>query len=171
MEIIIRKVLPEDAYEYTSCHISCWQSAYKGIISDEYLKSMTAEQEKRTVRCKEALSNPGDYEFYCVMYEGRMIGKLIISKSRDEDKPDAGEIGAFYLIKEFWDKGYGRKMMNFAIELLGNIGYDEVFLWVLAKNSRARQFYEKCNFTFDGTKKEIQIGEPLIEVRYVLHLR
>lgn len=170
MEITIRKVLHEEAYEYTSCHISCWQSAYEGIMSDEYLSDMAAEQEQRTEWCKKALSTPGNTEFFCVMYKGRMIGRLIIGESRDDDKPDAGEIAAIYLIKEFWDKGYGRKMMDFALETLKRRGYDEVILWVLEKNLRARHFYEKCNFVFDGRKKEIHIDKPLIEVRYVLKL-
>jgi len=40
MGLTIRKALPEDAYKYTICHISIWQSAYKGIVPEEYLKNM-----------------------------------------------------------------------------------------------------------------------------------
>ena len=40
------------------------------------------------------------------------------------------------------------------------------YLWVLEANSRARRFYEKCGFTFDGTQKEINIDKPLVEMRY-----
>ncbi len=36
MGIIIRKAIPQDANNYTVCHISCWQSAYKGIVPDEF---------------------------------------------------------------------------------------------------------------------------------------
>jgi len=167
MDITIRKALPEDAREYTVCHISCWLSAYQGIIPDEYFNGMLAEQEQRTERCRQAISAPGDCEFYCVMYAGRMIGRLIISNSRDEDKPDAGEINAIYLIKEFWNRGYGGEMLDFAMNALKHKGYNEVFLWVLEENERAKRFYEKHNFVFDGTKKEIVVGKPLIEIRYV----
>ena len=47
MEFTIRKALPEDAHDYAVCHISCWQSAYKGIVSDEFLSNMLLEKEKR----------------------------------------------------------------------------------------------------------------------------
>lgn len=168
MGIIIRKVLPEDAYEYAACHIACWRSAYRGIITDEYLDSMSAEQEQRAERCRQLLNEPGDNEFYYAELDGKMIGRLVICKSRDEDKPDAGEIGAIYLLDAFWGKGYGRQMMDYAISALKRRGYQEIIVWVLEENHRARRFYEKCGFLFDGTKKEIEIDKPLVEIRYAL---
>jgi len=96
-----------------------------------------------------------------------MIGRLVICGSRDNDKPNAGEIAAMYLLKAFWNKGFGRKMMDFSLDELKRKGHDEVLLWVLEANSRGRQFYEKCGFASDGTKKEINIDKPLIEMRYV----
>ncbi|MDR2712349.1 MAG: GNAT family N-acetyltransferase [Clostridiales bacterium] len=167
MDITIRKVLPEEAYEYAACHIACWQSAYKGIMPDEYLDNMPAKLEERTESCRQALSEPGDYGFFCAVYEGKMIGRLIICKSRDDDKPNAGEIAAIYLLEEFWDKGYGRQMMDYAIEMLITLGYQEFFIWVLEENRRARRFYEKYGFRFDGAKKEIKIDKLLVVIRYV----
>ena len=68
---------------------------------------------------RQALSDPGVYRFYCVELDRKMIGRLVVSKSRDEDKPDAGEIAAMYLAGEYWDKGYGLKIMrNAALSLM-----------------------------------------------------
>ena len=109
MEITIRKALPEDAYDYTICHISCFQSAYKGIVPDEYMANMLAEKEQRCERYKTTLADPGDCEYYCVMYAERMIGWLIINKNRAEDQSGICEIWAIYLMEEFWGKGYGKE--------------------------------------------------------------
>jgi len=168
MSITIRKVFPEEAYEYTVCHIACWRDAYKGIITDKYLDNMLAEQEQRTESIKQTLHSPGDFIFFCAVYDGGMIGRLIIGKSRDDDKPAAGEIGAIYLLEDYSNKGYGRQMMDYAINLLKKMNYREIIVWVLEENIRARQFYEKYGFSFDGTKKEINIDKPLIEIRYVI---
>jgi RimJ/RimL family protein N-acetyltransferase len=168
LEIVIRKALPEDAHEYASCHISSWRSAYKGIVPEEYLNNLSVET--RAERLRQNLREAKEVLFNCVTYENKIIGILVISKSRDEDKPNAGEIGAIYLIEEFWGKGYGRQMMNYATDTLKHMGYNEIILWVLEENIRARRFYEKCGFGFDGTKKEITIGKPLIEIRYALNL-
>jgi len=170
MSITICKVLPEEAYEYTVCHTACWRSAYKGIITDEYLDNMLAEQEQRTESCRQALNEPGDYEFYCAKLGKEMIGRLVICKSRNSDKPAAGEIAAIYLLEEFWDKGYGRHMMNYALNRLKSMEYREVIVWVLEENYRAIHFYEKCGFIFDGSKNEIEIGKPLVVIRYSLNI-
>lgn len=170
MEVTIHKVLPENAYEYTACHIACWQSAYKGIIPDDYLKNMSAEIEPRTERLKKNLVELTDFLYYYAAVDNEMIGRLIIGKSRDEDKPDAGEICAIYLLEEYWSKGYGRQIMDYALKTLKCMGYSEIILWVLDENTRARRFYEKFGFVFDGTKKGIEIGKTLIEIRYTLNL-
>jgi len=149
MDIHICKALPKDAFEYAANHIACWQVAYKGILSDEYLDNMNVEQ--MTEVNQKILSEPGAFTCYYVEYNEKMIGRLVISESRDEDKPDAGEIAAMYLLDTFWNKGYGRMMMDFSLAELKHMGHDEVFLWTLEANTRARRFYEKCGFTFDGT--------------------
>ena len=90
MRITIRQATLEDAYDYTDCHISCWHSAYKGIMPDDFLGKMKTEMQQRVERCKNTLANPGDSVFYCVMYAGNMIGRLIIGKSNVEDKFGVG---------------------------------------------------------------------------------
>ena len=171
MKIIIRKALPEDASDYANCHISCWLSAYKGIVSDEFLSSMPCEMESRRERYKQAFINPGNCEYYCVKHEGKMIGLLFFGRSSDEDKPLAGEVIAIYLLEAFWSKGYGRIMMDYAVEKLKQSGYNEIVLWTFEQNARARRFYEKYGFSLDGKTKEMSNwGDPLPLVRYVFHI-
>ena len=106
MSITIRKVLVEEAYDYAVNHIACWQDAYKDIIPDDYLENMPSQLEKRTEWNRQFLSVPGDCEYLCVEYNGKMIGRLVYSKCRDEDKADdnTGEIHAIYLLAAFWEK-------------------------------------------------------------------
>ena len=171
MDIVIRKALCDDAYDYANCHISCWLSAYKGIVSDEFLQSMPDEIENRAERYREAFINPGSCEYYCVEYEGKMIGFLFFGKSSDEDKPHAGDVIAIYLLQEFWGKGFGWAMMDYAVERLKQLGYNEILLWTFEKNDRAKRFYEKYGFTHDGELKELSYwGDPMTLVRYVLNI-
>ena len=165
MGIQIRKALQKDAFEYAANHIACWRAAYRGILSDEYLKSMDAL--KMAEANQRILGEPGIYKCYYAERDGAMIGRLVINKSRDEDKAGSGEIAAMYLLGEFWGKGYGREMMDFSLAELKRMGHDDVLLWVLEANSRARRFYEKCGFVLDGAKKEIVIDAPYTEIRYI----
>ena len=118
MELRIRKAVAEDAIIYTNCLISCWQSAYKGIVPDGFLNNMVVEKEKRIGRFKNAFTNPGDCAYYCVMHEEKMVGFLCINKNRSGNTPDVGEIWAIYLIEEYWGKGYGKELLDFEINEL-----------------------------------------------------
>jgi len=168
MDIVIRKVLPEEAYEYAVCHTNCWHAAYKGIIPNEYLANMLSDMEQIVERTRKRINESSNDEFCLITLDEKIIGKLGYSHCRDEDKPDAGEIHAIYLLPEYWDKGYGRQTMEYTLGKLKDTGYREVIIWVLKENIRARLFYEKFGFKFDGTAKEINIGKPLLEVRYSL---
>ena len=164
----IRKATLNDAYEYAACKLSSWQAAYKNIIPDDYLNSLSINEEIEKFTL--GYTTYHDYSYYCAFYKNSLIGIFVIGKSRDEDKPTCGEICAIYLLPKFWNRGYGKTMMNYAINVLKTQGYNEIILWVLDENSRAKYFYENCSFTFDGTQKEIHIGKPLLENRYVLKI-
>ena len=77
--MIIRKVLPEEANEYAALHIACWQSAYRGTISEGYIQNMLADIDKRAERCRQDLTTPGEWldQDYTAHYS--MQSKLRIS--------------------------------------------------------------------------------------------
>jgi len=163
----IRKAQIEDAYEFAACHTACWRDAYFWLIPDEVFQKMEDAQEERAEICHGYLQEPGDNEYYYAELDGKMIGRLVFGKCRDEDKPDAAEIHAIYLLAEYWDKGYGRQMLDFALGVLVPGGYSEFIIWVLEDNCRAINFYKKYGFVADGERKILEIGKPLVTVRYV----
>ena len=163
MKISIHKALSEDAYDYADCFISCLQTAYKGIASDEFLNNLSEQREQRVQRFQKNLTNT-DIETYCVKFDNRMIGFLTINKKD-------GEIWAIYLLEEFRSRGYGKEILDFAIDELKNIGHKNITLWVFEKNTGARRFYENNGFSFDGTKRETtNYGGVLMQLRYLLNL-
>lgn len=170
MGIIIRKAFAEDAFNYADCHISCFRSAYKGIVPDDYLEDMLAQKEKRVEHYKATLAAPGDCEYYCVMHEGKMVGFNIINKRPCDDGSVIGEIWAIYLLEEYRGKGYGKEVLDFAITELKRVHPKEIFLWVFEDNHRARRFYEKNGLSFDGTKREMTYSKPLVQFKYALNL-
>lgn len=163
MGITIRKALLEDTCDLADCVISCWLSAYKEIVPDEYLNNMPAERSNRIERWKNNITNPGDCVHYCVMCAEKMIGFLTIHKKD-------GDIWAIYLIEEFCGKGYGKEVLDFAIDELRHIGHKKIFLWIFEKNNRAGRFYEKHGFYFNGEKREKTYGKPIVQLRYVCDL-
>ena len=163
MGIVIRKASPEDACDWADCRISCLQSSYKGIYPDEIISKLPLEKEMHIEGYKTKLADPGDNEYYSVIHSGEMIGFLVTDTIKSE-------ILAIYLLEDFWGKGYGKEIMDFAVNELKRTKHEEIIsLWVFEKNIRARQFYERYGFSLHGAKKEINRYDiSLVQVKYVL---
>lgn len=76
---------------------------------------------------------------------------------------DGAEIVAIHSLPEIWGTGLGHAMLE---EALNQIGDQSVFLWAFKENKRARRFYEKHGFRWDGSERVSEFDGAL-EVRYV----
>ena len=140
-------------------HCTAWQEAYRGIVCDRYLDTMTVEA--TTARARNFPDNT------LVAKDGdKVVGFAVYSPSRDEDLPDAGEVDAIYVLSEYYGRKVGYRLMNEALSRLSK--YNTFFVWVFEKNERAINFYHKYGFEFDGCKKEWTLGNPVSIVRMVM---
>ena len=80
-----------------------------------------------------------------------------------QENEDGAEIVALHSLPESWGTGVGRAMIT---EALAQIGPRPVYLWAFRDNTRARRFYEKHGFVWDGTERVSEF-DGAIEVRYV----
>ena len=139
-------------------HCTSWQEAYRGIVCDRYLDSMTvAATIARARQFPENTLIAKDKE--------KVVGFAVYGASKDEDLIDAGEVIAIYVLSEYYDRKIGYRLMNEAISMLKE--YNTIFVWVLEKNERAIRFYHKYGFEFDGCKKQKNLGTPVSIVRMV----
>lgn len=169
MELNIRKAEIKDAQKVAYVHTMSWKAAYAGIVPDEYLNNLSVDTRAEEFR----IDYKNNEKTYCFVAElqDKAIGFIVLEKSRDKDLSDAGEICAMYLLPEYLDKGYGSQMMRFSVKFLAELGFNTISLWVLEESERARKFYKKCGFVFDGTKKKMDIGKPFSVIRYKTEIR
>lgn len=164
--MIIRKMNQTDSREEISnIYEQSWKYAYKGIIPQAYLDSIPKGQ-----WCG-AFDNPDRYTLV-MLDDEKIIGTLTYCKSRFEDYEDWGEIVSIYFLPEYMGKGYGKDLLEQAVEELKTMGFQTVFLRVLEDNHRARHFYEKCGFKYGGKYYDDTIGGKwLRELQYVYHIQ
>ncbi|MBQ9886436.1 MAG: GNAT family N-acetyltransferase [Lachnospiraceae bacterium] len=139
-------------------HWKSWQDAYKGIVDQNYLDSLTLE------KCEEiAFKWPNNL---IVAKDGdRVVGFVGYGKYHGEELAETGEIFAIYILEEYYDTGVGKALMQAGI---GELDYPQIAVWVLKDNKRAIRFYEKCGFCLDGREEEIKLASPIVEVRMIL---
>ncbi len=163
--LTIRKLLPSDnPLTVGSIFVEGWRYAYKGIVSDEYLSGLSAEQWAKK------LEMPGRHTIVAEL-DGELIGTVGYGNARDADYVNEGEIYAIYLLPKYIRYGYGTALLKAVCSELRPLGYSELYLWVLKENSQAIGFYEKMGFTFTGETKDADIGGTVFtELRYSLLL-
>ena len=62
-------------------------------------------------------------------------------------------------------------MLEAAVSALAGQGYQEIFLWVLEENRRARAFYEKVDFRLYGKcRTDVIGGKAVRELAYCRHI-
>jgi len=168
MSIKIQNAILEDSRGLGVVHSESWKVAYKGIVPDSFLEKMTVGNSKK--RFERALSQ--GIEKNIVAFEGdQIVGFMCIGKSRDDDSNHSvGEIWGIYVLPSHWRQGIGTELLLYGLSSLKAEEYSKVTLWVLEDNINARRFYEKHGFKYDGTKKELNLGKELNEIRYVKDL-
>ena len=165
----IRQATLADADEIGAVHVRSWQSAYKGLLPQQYLDRLDPAQ--RAEGWRQILHNTEWSRSGVLVVTGgaEIVGLAAYGPTRDEGEDSAriGEVGAIYLLSEAWGKGLGYQLMTSALAKLAAAGYEEAVLWVLDSNTRARRFYAKGGWTEDGTvKRDDRRGFPITEVRY-----
>ncbi len=150
----------DDRLAVSKIYEESWKYAYRGLIPQDYLDSIP---EGRWVS---GLDRPNLKTLVCVE-DGKLVGVSSFCPSRLERLSGWGEVVSIYLLPSCIGRGYGKCLMEATLSELKKLGYEEVFLWVLEENHRARGFYERLGFLPTGDVMEDTIGgKPLREVRY-----
>lgn len=155
----------DDKYAISHIYEESWKFAYKDIIPQSYLESIPAGRWIPNLNNKEM-------DTLVLIEDGNFIGTSSYCKSRFPEFSNWGEIVSIYFLPQYIGKGYGKKLLNAVIEELASLGFQDIFLWVLEENLRARQFYEKAGFRFSGNSLNDNIGgKELRELQYCCSIR
>ena len=151
----------DDRLAISKIYEESWKYTYKGIIPQEYLNSIPEG------RWSKNFDRPGWKTLVCIV-DGKYIGTSSFCKSRFEQFPDCGEIISIYFLPEYMGKGYGKKLLETSILELKKLGFDELFLWVLDDNIKAKNFYEHLGFLQTEEYLDDTIGgKEFREVRFI----
>jgi GNAT superfamily N-acetyltransferase len=164
----IRTACFKDARQIAEVHVDSWRGAYRGIVPDSLLDSLSVEGWAE--RWQERLSRAGETTNLVLTLGESLIGLAAAGPARDCDCDPlrTQEVYAIYLRSEYWGQGHGKALYLATENQMRLSGAIEAVLWVLRDNLRARRFYEAQGFTLDQSRPEQNYnGDPdLVEVRY-----
>ncbi|MBF4634576.1 GNAT family N-acetyltransferase [Agreia pratensis] len=180
-EIEIRWATIDDARGIAIVHVETWKAAYRGLVDDQLLESLTVDEREAgwSRRIASLAGHPSDsssgtsHRLLVAEAGDRTIGWASFGAGRDEGMAHLGELSGLYVHPEYWSKQVGHVLITRVEKELLLAGWAEAFLWVLDGNDRAILFYEQHGWHADGTEKFVDTrgAHRLHEVRHRRRLR
>ncbi|MFX0044117.1 MAG: GNAT family N-acetyltransferase [Candidatus Hodarchaeota archaeon] len=164
-----REARVSDAVGLAKVHVDTWRTAYKGIISDDFLQSF--DYKGRESRWRERLEVQDEKRFFYVVEDrirkiiGFAVGGLEQFEPNIEDPITSkynGELLAIYVLEEHQRKGIGSKLVQKVVKSLLKHEINNMLVWVL-KESKYRAFYEKLGGKY-LTEKYKEIGRDKYKI-------
>ena len=129
-----------------------FRTAFAAYVSQQTMDACA--QEDNCIALLEGIFREGRVHFLM----GENSGMLAWRQTEE-----GAEIIAIHTLPESRGTGLGHAMLT---EALNQIGNQPAFLWAFKENTRARRFYEKPGFHWDGSERVSEFDGAL-EVRYV----
>jgi GNAT superfamily N-acetyltransferase len=163
--MLLRAAESADAMSVAQVHVRSWQSAYRGLLPNEYLDQLRPED--RAARYDFATRDPQKPQTIVAVEAGAIRGFATTAPSRDADLADYGELGALYVDPDYWGRGIGMSLVSAARDRMAGLGFKNALLWVLIRNVRADRFYRNDHWTPDGLQRTDAVwGVTVNEIRY-----
>jgi GNAT superfamily N-acetyltransferase len=163
--VTVHPARPDDALPVAGVHVRSWQAAYRGLLPDEYLDGLRAEE--RTARYTFGSTDP-DVPYTMVAVDAGIVrGFATTGPCRDAEAPEVGELQALYVDPPSWGTGIGRILIEAARSRLGHQGFSTAVLWALMGNERARRFYRLDGWEEeDAFRHQVVWAVPVDETRF-----
>ena len=151
-----------DAKAIADIHVSASRAAYRGLLSDDQINTVSAD--KRQAYWREAIDF-NEPQVYVALDDGEVVGFVGFDRSRDQGTPPTtGEIWAIYVATSHWGRGVGLALWDAARDGLLEEGCNKVTLWVPLGNERALRFHELAGFKRElSSAKTVPMGAVKIE--------
>ncbi|MEX2029521.1 MAG: GNAT family N-acetyltransferase [Anaerolineales bacterium] len=161
----IRNAVAADANSIARVHVTAWQEAYRGILPEAFLASLSVERRQEMWTTVLAGTRPSPGNFVLADESSTIVGFSSAGRAREPRGRFEGELYAIYLLASFHGKGFGRSLFRAAAESLLQSGVGSMMLWVL-KDNPTRGFYEHLGGVVDG-EQSTEIGtQPYLEIAY-----
>lgn len=159
---MIRPMTSKDSVHVQQIARKTWNATYQDIIPNEIQNQFIDRFYSRAMMEKRM-----EKTFVLIAeYKELPIGFANFTK-RDEDGDS--ELTAMYILPEYQQAGYGEKLLKYALSMLQDA--QQLFVYVDARNTIGRAFYEKQGFELLDVFEEDFQGHPVVTAQYVYYIQ
>ncbi|RZL38040.1 MAG: GNAT family N-acetyltransferase [Rubrivivax sp.] len=145
--VTLRPMRAGDADAVAALHAASWRSAYRGMLTDDFLDNGVVAD--RQALWRERLLGPANAPAFGIVAEeagGRLVGFTYVLLQHD---PVWGSlVDNLHVDPGHKGGGIGRQLLQAVAGQLGAGHTQPVFLWVLDANEPAKRFYARMGAEF-----------------------
>jgi len=163
IKLRIRHAEIGDVPTIAEIHVRAWQTAYRGIMADAFLDSLTPEQ--RIPTWTRFLEDPECRITVLVAVDtvtATVLGFCSVCPRRDDAATTTatdGELYTLYVDPEHRGDGIGTTLIAVGESTLREAGFTSAILWMLKDNAPSRAFYERRGWDADGGTRTQRYGD------------
>lgn len=157
----IRPCSEDDLAALQAIAYETYDQTFRAMNTAETMEAYLAEA-FNTEKLLSELKNP-DSAFYFLQVDQAVVGYLKLNEAAaqsDLHDPDGLEIERIYVRQQHQGSGYGRELLEFALEIARSRKKKFAWLGVWEQNSAAIAFYEKLGFLQAGVHT-FRMGDEL----------
>ena len=165
--LTVRGATRADARAIAEIHVAAWRAAYRDLMPQSYLESLSVAE--RAKMWEKTIAQPGPAQLALAELDGKLAGFCLYGPTRDRvEGADVAEIYAVNVHPARWRQGAGRLLCTHALNEAAGREHSAMTLWVMSGNVRALRFYQHLGFAPDGAARinTQLIGSPFDELRY-----
>lgn len=136
----LRQALPSDDETIAALHIESWRSAYRNILSDDYLDGAIFD-ERRNYWQKSLNALEPDRRFILIA-EQQNEAVAFVSVYLDEEPEYGALLHNLHVRPHLKGQGLGKLLMAEAAQWTLSRNVKQMHLWVFETNYEARKFYD-----------------------------
>ena len=151
MTMTIKKCTLEDSLKLQSISVETFTETFKDQNSPEHLNAYL-EKAYNLKQLEKELANPSS-QFFFVYFNQEVAGylKINIGDAQSEAMGDDSlEVERIYVKKKFQKLGFGKHLMNKAVEVAKEQKKEKIWLGVWEENENAIAFYQNKGFFQTG---------------------
>src|SRR5258705_4236823 len=132
-----------DAAANARLHAESWRSAYRGMLSEEYLDHRVHHE--RAGLWQQRFSEQSEKPFFAILAETETELAGFACAFPDEHPTYGAFLDNLHLVRQRTGQGIGRRLLTPVAErLLADERRGGLYLWVIEQNIRARRFYSQA---------------------------
>lgn len=156
--------------DIAKAQILAWQEAFSGILSKKILSNLEVVSfEENWI---EILTQKERANFIWLSKDKIGLGFISFGKPKDENEKADFEIYGIYVHPDYWGRGIGFSLMNFALGTMGKKKQSaKIVLWTMAKNVLSGKFYRRYGFLENGKHRmSKRVNESFKEIQFEIKL-